>query len=191
MSTDLVIFDMESLDDASDELFDRLLTGGQGVVVLIDTSGSMEYAAGNPAPGQPLKSRYDAMCEAVKPYRGQANVCIIAFSSSVTEIREGARIPPPCGGTDLHLAIRLAATKKPARTVLISDGEPESQAAALHEARSLPGVLETIFVGDHNDRAAKTFMTEIATKCGGSFQDLSGTSGDTLAPALARLMLPP
>lgn len=204
-STDLALMTgaIKDLDDVSDALLERLETAGDGVVLLCDNSTSMLDAATTTSgprtytvrhhsrTEQRIMPRHAALCEALEPIRKLGRV--IAFADQTRELGQSESMPEPgstCGsGTDVARAIRHATKLNPARTILISDGSPNNADAAFEAAEQLPGILETIFVGDENDTRAKAFMREIATKCGGNFEDLSGQSAEPLATVLARYML--
>ena len=138
--------------------------------------------------GQRAPSRHEALCDALEPHRDAARV--VVFNDSVVEVKREKRLPDPCGGTDLAMGVRYVTTLEPARTILISDGEPNSSDAAFAAAEKLPGILDTIFVGDDNDEPAKQFMRDLATRCGGEFCDLATSTEKELAPVLARYLLP-
>jgi predicted metal-dependent peptidase len=76
------------------------------------------------------------------------NVRIIAFGSTVEELTglepgPGLRLPEPGGSTALHLAFDcIAASKRPGRIVVITDGMPDDAEAALIAARRL-GLYES------------------------------------------------
>jgi hypothetical protein len=103
-------------------------------VVLADTSGSMvEEDAGEG------RSRMSILREAL----GQlpSTVRLIAFSDEPEVITSARELPKPNGRTRLDRAIRMAATFKPIRTVIVSDGEPDSREAAVTAVLRLTGIV--------------------------------------------------
>jgi Mg-chelatase subunit ChlD len=179
----------------------RRETAGEGLVVLADISKSMEDPAGFKA----RKSRWSAVDEALVVFRPIARV--IVFQSESLEIQKHTPLPRPGGGTNVAGAIEHATRLRPARTVLICDGEPtdaygevaRGTSLAFGAARRLPGILDTIFVGDENDQNAKKFMEDLARECGGTYRDLAtpraqrtaAYTGNELTEALSELLLPP
>lgn len=194
------------IETASNALLERLGTAGDGVIVLLDVSGSMHESTsrhpvqrdlgdGNGVVWVDAPTRYEALCEAAEPLRDKAT--LVAFACTASEVGPGDDIPLPGsngGGTDIGEGLRFVTEYRPARTILISDGEPESQwheREAFRLAELLPGTLETIFVGDETNERAKQFMRDIATKCGGTFDDLSGEAAQQLVTVLHDKLLPP
>lgn len=73
----------------------------------------------------------------------QPGVSVIAFHS-YAEVLVGLEsgrlvLPEPAGSTALHLALEAVAAQQPKRdrVVVLSDGEPDSEGAALAAARAL------------------------------------------------------
>lgn len=131
-------------------------------VVLVDLSGSMTYRAGG-------KSRIEILREALASLWPVANGRLIYFSHDARQVESPDLLPEPCGGTALDLGLIAAAEHRPARTIVLSDGEPNDKTAALNAAKWLTGVIETIFCGSDGDREAIAFMRRLATLgCGGS-----------------------
>jgi len=170
------------------ETLARLATAGEGVVVLADCSGSMQDPSGING-----KSRLEVLREALNPLRGLARV--VAFAEETREVLKGQRLPEPgvtagwnCGWTQAHKAIRHAATTRPARTVLICDGEVDQIDDCLDAVASLPGVLDCIFVGNPRDLRAVAALRRLAEAGGGTFQDMSSAMAE-LPAAVECLML--
>lgn len=154
--------------------------GGSGQVVLADVSSSMAEMAGS-------RSKIQVLREALTAERGAAR--IIAFSSTPTEARTAEEIPDPCGGTALHLAIDLAATLRPARTLVISDGHPDDEEKAFRAAEALPGVIDVLYVGPEDDARAIRFMRRLARAGAGRCEvnDIQRVPA-ALAPAVRALL---
>lgn len=129
----------------------RLNSGGVGQVVLADVSSSMSEMAGERTKSQVLR---DALVE-----HRAARIVAFASSASVVDV---ASLPAPYGGTALHLGLDLAATLRPARTLVISDGRPDDEEQAFCAADSLPGVIDVLYVGPADDTRAIQFMQRLA-----------------------------
>lgn len=129
----------------------RLNGGGVGQVVLADVSSSMSEMAGERTKSQVLR---DALAE-----HHAARIVAFASSANVVDV---ASLPAPCGGTALHLGLDLAATLRPARTLVISDGRPDDEEKAFRAADSLPGVIDVLYVGPADDTRAIQFMQRLA-----------------------------
>jgi hypothetical protein len=138
----------------------RIDSGGVGQVVLLDVSSSMAEMAGALPKIDILR---DALARA-PPAR------LIAFGSVPREILSIWELPAPAGGTALHSALVLAATMRPARTLVISDGEPDDEQAALTAARNLPGVIDVLYVGPDDNARAKAFLMSLARAGGGRYE---------------------
>jgi hypothetical protein len=216
-STDLALFKgaLQELDAAPLAILSRIRRAGQGVVLLCDNSTSMLDVATTSrgprmhtvrhrgVPEQRPMPRHAALCEALTPIRHLGRV--IAFADDTRELGPYESMPEPgtlCGvATNVAKAIEHATLLYPARTILISDGAPNvdrtgaarwmrrDAGAAFDAAKKLPGILETVFVGDEKNLVAKAFMRDIATRCGGDYTDLS-EGADQLAPLLRRKLLP-
>lgn len=138
--------------------FDR---AGSGVVVLCDTSSSMDESAGRRRKIDHLRDAVDGVIADLP------DAVIVAFDSSPRRVTLAADIPEPSGGTALHLALDEAARQRPAKTIVVSDGQPDSETTALAAAERLPGVIDVIFCGRDSDAAALDFMRRLARLGGG------------------------
>ena len=85
----------------------RIDAAGSGQVVLLDVSSSMADMAGS-------RSKIEILRDALLTI---PPAMLIAFSSTPVEIASPADPPAPNGGTALHLALDLAGTVRPWRTV--------------------------------------------------------------------------
>jgi hypothetical protein len=135
------------------------LQSGDGPVILLDVSSSMD----NPAGG---RRRIDRLAEVLRQVLPHApNARLLAFSDRVEVIEDPEHLPEPNGGTRLDAALMHAATLRPKRLVVISDGEPSDAPAALRAAHALTCTIDAFHVGDEDNRAAFAFMRAL-TKCG-------------------------
>lgn len=139
----------------------RFNAAGTATVVLADVSGSMEQPAGE-------VRRVDRLRDALE---GLSGVRLVAFASAPVELRSAADLPAPAGGTALHLAIDMAAGMRPARTVVVSDGEPDDEEAAIAAADRLPGRIDVIYCGPEGNARARAFLMRLARTGGGAYVD--------------------
>jgi hypothetical protein len=131
----------------------RLVGAGTDALILADVSSSMDERAGS-------RRRIDILRDAVDTVLPQTpNGRLIAFHSIPSEV---TLLPEPQGGTALHLALQYAASLRPRRTLVISDGEPDDEAAALAQAEKLTGTIDVIYVGDDSNHKAIAFMRKLA-----------------------------
>ena len=154
-------------------------------VVLVDVSGSME--AHDSLGG---RRRYDVACEELAQLQGRnsGKVGVIAFSDDAIFVPGG--IPPMLGsGTNLAGALRFArvADVPGIRFVVISDGQPDDEAGALHEAAQYKAAISTVYVGPERDPRGRDFLARLASAHGG--RSLHAAQAQELAAAVERLML--
>ena len=126
----------------------RMNGGGQGVVILADVSGSMSESAGSKRKIAVLQDALESLWPDLPDAR------LIAFSSIAATLASPADLPTPNGGTALHLGLDAARAIQPAKTVVISDGRPDSEDAALASAECLGGVIDVIYCGPDSDHEA-------------------------------------
>lgn len=155
-------------------------------VVIVDTSGSMQ---GRDAPGG--KSRYQAAIAELTALQEAmpGKLAVLSFSSTVEFCPAG--VPTFLGGgTDVAGALQFARIADvPGMTFfLISDGEPNNEAAALDVARTFSNKINTIFVGPEQwGQAGRDFLRRLAEATGGQSEvaELTRALGSTVQ----RLML--
>lgn len=154
-------------------------------VVVVDTSGSM--AAHDSRGGQ---SRYDVACaELAKLQAAQpGKIGVISFSDSAQFCPNGVPVNGG-GGTDLAGALRLAKTADVAgmRFIVVSDGEPDDEEAALAEARRFVGRIDVIYVGPETSTHGRDFLARLARARGGEF--VTADRAVELAAATTTLLL--
>jgi hypothetical protein len=124
------------------------------MAILADTSGSMSELAGS-------RRKIDALGEILRtlPRNG---VCRSFAFDSVTREVDGNSLPEPSGGTDLARALSHIAPLRPKTVVVISDGLPDDQAAALAAARQLNCRITTYFCGNERDTSGIIFLRALA-----------------------------
>jgi len=140
------------------------------IVILIDTSGSMHNA--DMRDGENL-SRYAVACDELKKIQASlpGKIALLSFSSDVQFCPSG--IPFDFGGmTELAKALRFAkmADVDGMRFIVISDGEPDSEADALSIAKTYKNKIDTIYIGPANG-GGKKFLERLAQVSGG--QDIT------------------
>jgi hypothetical protein len=136
--------------------FDDALMGrspnNKETCLLLDTSASMY--------GSPIQE----LRKVVKQFPDITRVC---FNSRVQIIPPGGYIPDPSGGTDLASGIHSVKVEGFTSAVLITDGEPNSQPAAISAAKQTQIHLDIVFVGSGTE---PPFLQELARACGGTCQ---------------------
>lgn len=169
----------ESAGEAS-RLRQRQQAAGDAVVILADVSDSMAESAGG-------KSKYQVLKDALRQVMPNApKARLIAFSSLATFHSDPQSLPAPSGSTALHLAIESAQGFCPRRTIVISDGRPDSEQMALDAADRLSGRIDVIYCGPEEDYQAISFLQRLARSTGGSYQ---GTAPTKLIEPVRRLLL--
>lgn len=134
-------------------------------LLICDVSGSMRTAD---APGG--RRRVDALGDVVARLRAEYPALkVIVFASSPS--LAGRVLPEPDGGTALHLALDFARPMVQGETpvCLISDGEPDDQAAALAAARRFPAKIQVFYVGPEGG-AGEWFLAELSALTGGQYR---------------------
>ncbi|QOX05575.1 MULTISPECIES: hypothetical protein [Xanthomonas] len=141
-------------------------------VILADVSGSMESEASGG------RRKIDLLRDALAAARGGAR--LFAFSQRAREVEQ---IPEPESNTELAGALALVRKLDPGTTLLVSDGEPDNEAAALAQARLFRGAIDVLYIGPEANTRAIEFLRRLAASAGGHV-----TINDIAAPAGARLL---
>ncbi len=168
-------------------LRDRIGRAGADTVILADVSSSMADMAG-------ARRKIDILREALDNVRPSIPTArVLAFGSTVTDAP--ASIPDPSGGTALHLALDHAASYRPRRTIVISDGEPDNEQQALDAAERLSGTIDIIYCGLDGNRRAIDFMHRLARLGGGrvvihDLKRVHDTGATAIAASVRLLALP-
>ena len=148
--------------------FDKLLGKHQQatkVVLLLDTSGSMDSPADSPG-----ERRIDALRGVVATLRQkQLAFRQLSFNSDFmwTDI-----VPEPSGGTNLSGALDFVGQIKPEHLIIVSDGEPDSPDAAMASAKKLSCKIDVFFVGPKGS-PGDAFLKQLATSTGGTSEAVS------------------
>lgn len=159
-------------------------------IILVDTSGSMD-ARDVPTTTweqQVMRSRYEAACDELRKLQAAlpGQVVVVAFSDR-PEFAPGG-VPRYIGsGTDLARALAFvhAADGCDMRFIVISDGQPNDQEAALREAKKFRSRIDTVFVGPEGDLGA-AFLKKLADASGGQY---SKNEVHQIAERVERLLL--
>lgn len=125
--------------------------------LLLDCSGSMS------SPMRNGKDRIAGLRETVDSIQSERRMQMIQFSGSV-QVTE--YVPDPNGGTPLAEAIDLARTNECSRAIVISDGEPNNENAAMDSAKRFGGRIDVVFVGDPGSHG-EAFLKRLAQSTGG------------------------
>jgi hypothetical protein len=136
----------------------------EAVVILADVSGSMDESAGGKRKIDHLREALEAVCP---PLASRDWPVMLAFNSAVRALTSPVEIGSPSGGTALHLAIDEAAKRAPQKTIVISDGQPDDEQAALDAAERLTGLIDVIYCGPEGG-AGLAFLRRLARSTGGS-----------------------
>lgn len=130
------------------------------IFMLLDCSGSMGSAMKNG------KSRMEGLREAVRDIQAEKEMRMVQFGWS-NEPSFITSIPDASGGTPLHLAITFAKNNGSGRAIVISDGYPDDQQAALRAAQDFGGRIDVVFVGDPGE-SGEAFLKMLAESTGGT-----------------------
>lgn len=148
---------------------DDFLREGEGIMLLLDTSGSMSAAVDINEPEG--KRAIDALREIVAELTQAGGVPMIAFGGPWdAEVRFVEVVPDPHGGTPLHLALDLAREYGATRVVVVSDGMPDDKIATLTAAKKFGGRLDVMFVkhsGVFDAAGGEKFLEQLAKSTGG------------------------
>ena len=159
------------------------------VVIIADTSGSMADSAGS-------RSKIDLLREAVaEAWEGLHPSVrrLVRFDSAALSLYSPAELTEPSGGTAMHLGLRTAGNVQPSRVIVISDGQPDDEAAALKAADELGCRIDVLYCGADSDATAIAFMRRLArVGCGECIVEdvVRAAGGLRLTAAVKRLALP-
>ena len=155
------------------------------LIVLVDVSSSM--GACDSRGGH---SRYSVACEELAALQRSmpGRIAVIAFASDVEFVPGG--VPPNLGGsTNLADALRFAKVADVAdmRFIVVSDGQPDSEADALSVARTYAGRIDVIYVGSEVSASGREFLERLAKASGGTFT--TSAQAQELSATVQKLML--
>lgn len=133
-------------------------------VLLCDTSGSMDRR--DTASG---RRRIDHLAEILTDVLSRVRVrALFTFDSWVREVplAQSMDLPEPSGGTALDLGLDTVADMQPLpeQVILITDGTPNSEEAAIASVQRLRRVVLTCYyVGPDHDAYALNFLERLAS----------------------------
>lgn len=135
-------------------------------VIIVDVSYSM-----NTRDSRGGRRRYDVALEELQTLQQHlpGKLAVVAFSDTV-QFCPGGQPPFLGGGTNLAEALRfcrVADTIPGMRFVVVSDGEPNNEPAALEVARDYANRIDTVFVGPERDPRGQDFLRRLAQISGG------------------------
>lgn len=138
-----------------------LATLHKAAFLVLDISSSMGY------PIEGGFRRIDRLREIVATlHQKGADFRQIVFSDSP---HESTTVPEPSGGTDLASALALALDNYATKIAVVSDGEPNSESAAMEQARRAKDagvVIDVMYCGPSGARGEQ-FLKELAQATGG------------------------
>lgn len=134
-------------------------------IVIVDTSASMEA---HDAPGG--KSRYEVACDELAKLQKTlpGKIAVIAFSDKTIFCPNGIPLNMH-SGTDLAGALKFAkvADVDGMRFIVISDGEPDREEAAMNIARDYTNKIDVVYVGPETSPIGRDFLIRLAKASGG------------------------
>jgi len=150
--------------------------------ILADISGSMGESVGSVTKYDLLKK---ALGDPIIDWTSQQLISFNSFPESTTP----ATLPLPSANTALHRAIDYILPEKPSFTLIITDGQPDDEQAALDAADKLTGIIDVLFIGKDNDVDAIAFLKKLSARNGGKIfvRDLQKTKS-LPASALQKLL---
>lgn len=159
--------------------------GQGGTVILADVSGSMKSVAWGG------RTKHSVLREAIAATMERGPFRLIAFAAAAVELSSAAQLPAADGGAALHLGLQAASACEPGRILVISDGAPDSEEAALQQAASFGGVIDVLYIGPDSDAAAMSFLQRLARAGHGCFHgsDIARAGQPTLGTTVQQLLL--
>ncbi|NLX36052.1 MAG: VWA domain-containing protein [Chloroflexi bacterium] len=154
-------------------------------MVIIDVSGSMGMTDSRGG-----LSRYEVALEELAKLQASmpGKVAVVAFSDGAQFVPGG--VPMMLGGgTDLAGALRFARIVDGTgmRFVVVSDGEPDDESAAMTEAQMFEARIDTVYVGPERYPAGRSFLQRLAAASGG--QSVTADRAQELAAQVETLLL--
>jgi hypothetical protein len=157
------------------------------IVVLCDTSSSMDINDVPPDRRKRHDARDDALIRVQHDHPGK--IAVVSFSDTAMICPTG--IPYRFDGmTNLAGGLRFVAEQFAGLaklTIVISDGEPDSEGMAIAEAMKHPHPISCIYVGPEDNKKARHFLERLANARGGTYADSILTA--MLPEKIERLML--
>lgn len=164
----------------------RMKGASSATVVLADVSPSMVDVIGSSG-----LRKFDHLKIALQDVlKYHPNIRVVAFASQARDIKNLNALPE-CGralggGTNLGDALRHIHNDRPRKTIIISDGLPDSESDATLAADILTGQIDTIYCGPDSHPAA-AFLQGLSKRAGGESVVWDGYR-DGIAPAIRALI---
>ena len=141
----------------------RIQHASQRKFVLCDLSGSMDDFVGSQGLTK-LSLLKTALKDTIKH---NSAIEIVGFSNTPFPVKHGdVDRMRTISSTNLALALQYLAQHRPLKTIVISDGMPDDEEAALHAANQITGTIDVIYCGPDGHDSALDFMRRL-TKLGG------------------------
>ena len=134
----------------------KLMKQSSNKALLIDISGSMRDLI----PPSFEVSKYQIMQQILEKIPAQNKFCFDTHCERFT------KLPKPRGNTALHKAFDYIKTQNLSEVILVTDGQPDSEALALESARDLK--IDIIYIGP---KPVPDFLINLAELTNGSFVD--------------------
>jgi len=152
-------------------------------VILVDVSISMD------GPAWGAQRKIDVLRDAVDVIRQRQPCKLIAFSAAARDVE---RVPEPEANTDLVAGLKAAQAHDPGITLVISDGLPDNEHAALDVARTFRGAIDVLYIGPEGESKAIAFMRRLAATADGNvtINDISNAVGVQRLTHMITAMLP-
>ena len=148
---------------------------GAECVCIVDTSGSMQTRDSKGG-----ESRYNVACEELAALQEAmpGRIAVLSFSTETMFCPDGKPFFQ-CGSTYLAAALQFAriADVPGIRFIVISDGEPDNERDALHEARTFQSKIDVIYVGPESSPAGREFLAKLAAASGGQIVTADKAAG--------------
>lgn len=131
------------------------------IVVLLDVSASMSIGD-----SRDCRTRYEIACDELARLQADmpGRVAVIGFSKR-PEFAPNGRPRFQADNTDLAAALKFTrvADTGDVRFVVISDGEPDDETAALDAAAVYVGRIDCVYVGPEYGKRARAFLQKLAS----------------------------
>lgn len=150
------------VDGPAAKLRKRFREASAEIVVLCDCSGSMEDLIGSENISKFTHMKI-ALDDVLLTW---PRIKLVSFDSVAKVVKNPGKLPKPNGGTDLAAALKLAAQWKPLKTIVISDGLPDSPSEALEAAQAMTGAIDTIYCGP-DEHPAIEFLRQLSKETAG------------------------
>lgn len=152
----------------------------QGQALLLDCSGSMEILEFD---GETHKPRVEFLNDILTSFSSTRR---FRFGSDCKEDTSRGPVKADMGGTRLGKALMHLKEQGVHHVILITDGQPDSEEAAIAAAKGLK--IDAYFVGGKNDTVAKDFLRRLCNSSGGTFGATSITEVKEITAGIKALL---